>query len=343
MKEKFNRCFKSKGGLYINSSEQIESYLNFINQTISSICKKWENTPDVYINLISNTLLNAHARKFEQNYFIGINAGTVFLIEETFLKIISNKHLTEENYSKINIEVNNGINYNPYFSTEILGIAIEDDYQKAINHIKIVLQFLIYHELCHIYRGHVDYIQKELSLDSISEIDDSPDYVFNINLKQTLEMDADSLSTKSFYETSEYLLQNDPLFSQEDYLYEYVYSIYCFFRIFGFYSLKISEIKSSTHPPASIRISFILDHIATIMLELNKSEYERNKIIDKILQAIKDAENDVCNITFFENQLDSFKEIYRDDKIKKYKSNILKNWQTLKPDLEKYTFIKLSN
>ena len=343
MEEKFDNCFKSKGGILKNQNSKTENILRAGNEFINHIRKIYPNLPLIHFNLIDNYTINASAKKFGNNFFIGINIGTLNLIEDLFLKIESCKYSMSEDCPKLNlINSSKGVEYNPLYDTTILSFA-KGNLRLATEQARIVFKFIIYHEICHILRGHLGLVSNNFNL-SISEINDIDD-VDIINILQTLEMDADSFATnRSINDLLEKRIPNqdaeNSIFNNlETFAFHYSYSIYCFFRIFGFYSLDISYIKSKSHPVPAFRISMILDNIETILIDRGVPNI--NNILSETVKAIKEAETDLSNITFFDNQIARVQEIYINEKLINYKSKVVSNWKEIKPKLEKYSFGKL--
>lgn len=340
MEKKFDICFKSKGGILKYQDSKTESILRFANEFISHIKKIYPNLPNIYFNLIDNYAINASVKKCESIFFIGINIGTFNLIEDLYIKAQLSKSLKIENSPKLNlINSSKGLEYNS--SNEIIIFPFsKNDLNIVKEQSRITAKFIIYHEICHILRGHLGFISDDFNL-SIDELNDIND-IGIINILQTLEMDADSFATnRSINDILENRIlnqdsENSIYKNLETFVYHYSYSIYCFFRIFGFYSLDISKIKSKSHPTPAIRISMIIDNIATILLERKVDNIDN--ILSLSIEAINDAETDLSKITFFDNQLAKFFDTYNDQKLQKYKLKIVSNWKDIKPKLEEYSY-----
>lgn len=343
MEVKFDNCFKSKGGILKIKNSRTENILRVGNEFINHIKTIYPNLPSIHFNIIENNVINASAKKFENIFFIGINVGTLNLIDDLFLKIQSSKPLKSEDFPKLNLKNSSkGLEYDPLYDPTILSFS-KRNLNLASQQARIVTKFIIYHEICHILRGHLGLVANNFNL-SINEINDIDD-IDIINVLQTLEMDADSFATnRSINDLLEKRIPNqdakNSIFKDlETFTFHYAYSVYCFFRIFGFYNLDISNIKSKSHPEPAYRISMILDNIATIMIDRNIPNI--HNILSGTAKAIGEAETDLNDITFFDNQIKRVLEIYNNEKLIDYKYKILSNWKEVKPKLEKYSYGKL--
>lgn len=337
MEKEFDDCFKSKGGILKFKDSKIESILKVGNILIQHIKKIYPDLPNIYFNLIASHTINASATKYDgETYFIGINVGLFYMSEDLFKKIQSCKSTDLEDCSKLNlINKSNGLEFDPFYDTTVLPFT-KEDYEIASKNNFLITQFIVYHEICHILRGHVGLISEKFNL-NITEANNINDQNI-INIMQTLEMDADSFATNRCL--NDFLLNHFPTQKYnnlETFVYHFCYSIYCFFRIFGFYSLDISKIQSKTHPEPAMRVSMILDTISTILLGKYDKEF-CSSVVLKGIEAIHRAEDDLRKVTYFDNQIASVHEIYTNTKLTEYKLSIASNWKKVKPKLEKYTY-----
>ncbi|WP_344825277.1 hypothetical protein [Chryseobacterium ginsenosidimutans] len=343
MKEEFEICFKSAGGLFDPQSKEVKKLVEFSNNTIEHIKSIYTKMPPIYFNLINNNSLNATAAIFNNNYLIGVNIGTFDIIRDLFLKNLSCKSNALFKCTKLSlVNTKNGLEYDHSFDPD--SIMFDLNYSKLLSQqTTLVGKFVIYHEICHILRGHVDFIKIKHNL-QIHEVNTIIDTKI-INTLQTLEMDADSFATNrclnDFFQNQSIDFRNGIYKDLKTFIYYFSYSIYCFFRIFGFYELNISCVKSYSHPPPAIRISMILDNIATILIEKNIKN--KDEIIATSMQATRDAENDLSKITYFNNEFFRVQEVYANPELTNYLFQIVNNWKNIKGELEKYTFSELPN
>ncbi|WP_313003756.1 hypothetical protein, partial [Chryseobacterium gleum] len=292
--------------------------------------------------LIDNMGINASAALFKDQYFIGINIGTYYLLEDLFLKINSFDSFGLSEDLKLNlINTNKGLEYNPHFDITIFAFD-EQIFHNTTEIAQLLYRFIIYHEICHILRGHVGYISNNFGIN----IHEASNYKsVEINSLQTLEMDADSFATNRIindYFENIIVIENTKVSIYKDlktFLYNFAYCIYCFFRIFGFYSLNSSNVKSYSHPPPAFRINMIVSNIATILLERKIQNIE--SIMNEVTKAAYKAENDLSKITYFDNQFGKYCETFLNKDYEKYIFEITGKWQNIRPELENFTFCTL--
>lgn len=343
MNDSFNDCFVAQGGLFNNKTDKVANILRFSNELIDYIRRIYPRLPEINFNLIDNLALNATAALYKKDFYIGVNFGTINILEDIFLKINFDKSDYSAEYPKINLlNTDKGLEYNPDSDSSFLPFS-NADYDKSLEHTQLVYRFIMYHEICHIMRGHVSYYSDMSGLYLQEVSNDNPSE--SINLLQTLEMDADSFAINrilnDFFSNAILIKNKETTIYQdlESCIYNLTYCIYIFFRIFGFYSLDISKIKDNSHPKPAIRMSWILYNISTILIAKNIPNIDY--ILSKTVVAAVNAEKDINEITFFDNQILKMNEVIISSDLAKYTAQILENWKLIKPDLEKFTFSTL--
>lgn len=209
----------------------------------------------------------------------------------------------------------------------------------------IVLKFILYHEICHILRGHLGLIYSKNGSELQEAFQDES--ILNINLRQTLEMDADSFAVNRIINS--YLLfysnienHSDSIYQTwETFIYNFSFSIYTFFRLFGFHHVEVEKIKKFPHPRPLTRIQMISENIATILVarEIDNLDY----LCEKIVDAQVDAEKELAKVTFFSNETKDFLLAVSSDESRIYINKIMGNWNKLYDYLLPYTFGVLPN
>lgn len=282
----FDKIFKSKGGLadyskFPENQRMIDEILGTGNNFIRRMKMSNDKLPSPYFNFIQNNSINAVATKFDGNYFVGINTGTLTLIHQLFLRMLSsNSILTkwgnvgkETNTTKIhNAQITNVDTY-VLVRNENENIVPNDNLRQHLAYILTYhsMNFLMMHEYAHIIMGHLDFIGNQTQSFTFSENDDS--IKLDNLLIQTLEWDADSFATnimmQEIYgsiETIDDCPEEIKSFYQnfDDNLSLCVFSIYSFFRMFGMEKFDTGKLFKFNHPPSSVRQVSILSTIHTI-------------------------------------------------------------------------------
>ncbi|MBL3550311.1 hypothetical protein [Chryseobacterium sp. KMC2] len=344
MEELFNSYFLSEGGIYRSESTQIKEIIELANIIIRRVRTQYPLLPEIYFNIIDNNTFNAKAALDVKNgniYYIGVYAGLINILFDVFTKtnIVRELDLNEE--VKLSITSTKStleFDHSKGFSESISNVDII-----ALDRYRLIFEFLIYHEICHILRGHIAFKQSK----KISELQGNfKEYSdLNINFIQTLEMDADSFATswvigdfRRFTLKTE-LTENTIYKNWETFIPNFAYSIYTTIRIFGFSSLPISKIKTFTHPEPAIRISLIMSNIATILDALNVDNID--DIMSNSIHMLKRAETDVVSVTFLDDQLENVKDVYFNPEYIKYYKQVLHNWNIIRDELQSYAFGEL--
>jgi hypothetical protein len=313
------------------------------------------NLPFINFDVILNLTLNGVASKNLDEYFIGMNMGSIFLFMDIFRKmVLRNDVLTQ--FKNSNSPYNNDLIVN-LFQTEGLptfglsGYKVEgemDDKMKFLSNCltAMAMEFLIHHEICHVLRGHVDYglsQNKSLLFENQSK-DNSIPFLTH----QTLEMDADSFAVNralnNFNEDlkigrSTWLGETFRFGSWQTAIYLFSFSVYTKFRLFGFQNDNLEGIKKSTHPSPAMRLNMIGSNIITIFKERTTSEFSL-EISEIVTSAAKDAEIAFSKVTNLEIKWDTFKNSFSGE-TQEYIWEIRKNWNTIRSELEKYTYSEL--
>lgn len=353
MRESFNKYFLDKGGVYIGDDIKIKNVINFANEIIRNAKRHYPNLPDIYIDIINSMSFNASAALDEDKYYIGLNLGLLNLIQDVSYKIYSNEGFQLDVDSADNIILNNDVkiafdiskkglefDYDKGFS--FLTFNNEDDVKIADYQFQVVLKFVIHHEIGHILNGHVAFMKNK----GITELQEEykNDVDINVNLSQTLEMDADSFASNMAFNEINYLLNSDAknmlLYKNwEEIVSNFTYSMYAFIRIFGFYKLRLSATIKSPHPEPPMRMAMIMSNILVILDALKVENIE--ELIEKCFDGVKAAEEDLAKITFFDDQLDKLEIIFVNSDYQKYSYQIMENWNKLRDELEPYAFREL--
>jgi hypothetical protein len=359
----FDLLFKARGGKYqgkFSESDLFSHVLKNSRDLIEKMRRKNPELPDVYIDIIDNTTLNACATKSGQKYFIGIHAGTIFLIHDIFFRMMSSRNIFTD-IGDITKEGETKKIFNAQL-TDLGQLAVVKGQQEILApvsyvrgllaqiFIDIAIEFLIAHEYAHIIFGHVDYCHSLLGTFEIEEATQKAASGNSIDplISQTLEMDADSFATNRGMEILN-LLFNNPDFvvpdAQQFYkdwpsmIKMWVFSIYTFFRIFA-HSNNSTFIKTDLHPPPSIRATLIMANIysifqikydTSILGEISKICIDAAFVVEKAFEEISEQGLDLASFNFSTK-----------DEAFIHGQFLMKNWNTVRPLLVPFTHSPLA-
>jgi hypothetical protein len=352
-----NHIFKAHGDII--PEEKIEGELTFFHQFIKECNSlvdgleyQYPKLPKIQIVLVNNDSLNACAIKTTEGYYIGINYGTIIILFDMFTKMMASRSIytnignpeaetIEE--KKINVLVDNGT-----IKTDSFKAAIPKDstrYEWANFLHMQALHYLVYHEICHILRGHCDYHFETSNTKQWMEFDsiNSERYLDS----QTLEMDADSFAINRIFINGMVVIEkglnvsNSAQMFWKDigtYLDNSLFAIYCFFRITNISTPDRVSFLSRKHPHPSFRITMILSNILTVMeRESDIISSSQFKIYtDSLIKQTFLAEDAYLTVTYGQNRINEI--LLFDRKGNEYVRMLVNNWDKLLPSLSKHAF-----
>jgi len=361
----FNECFSKSGGRFnyeeTHYNGDFVSAKHIMNSMIGFVRNKYSNLPEIHLDFIDNPSLNAAAALYKGSYYIGINAGTFFLIADLFMKVMSCKSVFPE-IGDILLEIDEekkisaSLTFSGLFYNSDIGTAFSEPRDKLrLEHCyyyqSITLEYLVLHELGHIIRGHVGYIDSIRKGAQWSELEYESESNNNLppSISQTFEMDADSFATNwAFLKLNRIINSKDlkkyrqPDYFGQDWLFaseHWSFAIYLFFRLFNFNQLDFEESKKKSHPPSSIRMIMILNNITELFRKTYKVEL-RDEVAKKCFDASLKGEKAFLEVTFQKSKINTLTDAFNEPG-REYISSILKNWDDAKPLLKPHAFGEL--
>src|SRR5258708_1063736 len=182
-----DRCVKTQG---IGSRYEPKGRMSFDhwNRTYGHIHRYAEHLigsartlipglPPIYFDFIYSPKVNAVAFKDEGRYFIGVTTGLRFMAEFVFFRMLSYARM----FSNIVTSPVEQTSFSPLsdYTTDAdemcrKGVRAEQPkdavrFAYAVDLLTIAMFFVIGHELAHITRGHVDYLNSKTGTPFISE------------------------------------------------------------------------------------------------------------------------------------------------------------------------------
>lgn len=358
---KFHKVFEKMGGIFdtdMLDGEAKKLYSNIRSKAyfaVNMLKGDYPNLPPITIDFIINNSLNAVVTKNDDEYYIGLNTGTCMLLLDIYNKMLStdkilphigdiSKEITDKHSISSYWDGITTFDFNHFQKTAILP---EDEMRRtyAQYYMDLAITFLIFHECGHIIRGHVDYGQS-LKQSFWAELDStsSPNVIDSMT-RQTLEMDADSFATNRSYILASTLIDAPNLDELHKMIYSdwntftgnFIFSVYSLLRLFGFSDIDVKKAKLYSHPPAAMRISMIADNIPSIFGAIFDPSLV-DSISETAVNNIVEAEKAFVSITFFENEVVKYVDIYTNPELDQYKIDILNNWSHVRPFLMPFAF-----
>ncbi len=351
---KFDNFFKNRNGIFLFNSDLTNEVKSFITRIENYLKPRYPTLPNIIGDFIADNSLNAVAGKYEDDYFVGINIGTYFLIGDMFNKMMATKSVFEK-IGNIAIETsdkkilnaiieNKSISFDHANTTNV--IVAKDPIRRDFGGIctSLIMNFIIFHEFGHIIRGHVGYVN-QFNYNTIEEIDSAIKPVEPLTYR-TLEMDADSFAVNHMFLIGIQYLNVHNLSHPFNLLYKdiptflsnFIFSIYCLFKLFEIEEFNPAIANNLNHPPPSIRISLILDNVASLLEHHQIAN--QDDLIKQILYSVVEAENAFSSIRYFSNNSSSLF-FSNHAKSEEYVNEILLNWKNVYPLIEPFAFGKL--
>ncbi|BAR58817.1 hypothetical protein NK6_5659 [Bradyrhizobium diazoefficiens] len=222
----------------------------------------------IRFGFVNNGSFNAFATLCENTDIIGMNLGLLINLNNLFLAMMSHPEIlpkvgnpgVEQPKLYDPTKAARGI-YAAAAETPLLSPndPVRKDYAQKLSWIG--RSFILEHEFCHLFNGHVDWLQNHTKSALFDEIGASLIPGLSSLDRQTFEMDADCYgathTTLAIFRNGgpSKVLENPHMSSPEDALYAVHFALYSVFRIF--HNKPINEISKllgdRNHPPAILR------------------------------------------------------------------------------------------
>lgn len=368
----FDQIFAKRGGLFKTSildddlkskfevyKKRAETYLESFRKHSSLI----HPPPIIVFDFIYNTKLNAVATKARENlYLIGINSGTIIILNDLFLRMMSYPILLKT-IGDPSVETTDYPTLEKYYFDATLLASNKDPNldsyelakprdrvrQEYASHlIEIALDFLVAHELTHIANGHVDY---KCTVFGVTMLDEqnvkftSEDEILTI---QTLEMDADSMAIskglgnacRRFLKQQSVSEERKQFYSNfNEVVFNWTFAVSTLVRIMVESSTyKDADMNPKTHPHPRLRQTMLIATVDEYLKNYYPKEYESfpKEIYGEITVAVEETYKCITG-----NKIDKEEYLNAIEKGKEYIPKVLEKWKVIRNDLMKYSFVEL--
>ena len=225
--------------------------------------------PEIHFDFIHDGNINAYAFKSEGRYFVGVTTGTLYMLQVVLSRMLAERALFP-GYGMPECEVDE---LPPLKSYVAHAQAMCDAGLKLVLPRTLArfqcsgyfffnaFLFLLGHEIAHIARGHVDYLEAEAGSPFVAELTSGIASTPEIE-RQTIEMDADMRSIRAMAASLELTNRNATRFQRpwtsslpdlETLIWDWAFAMHTLFRLFGDIQFRTSELTTQAYPPLPVR------------------------------------------------------------------------------------------
>jgi hypothetical protein len=251
------------GELYAGIARQAEELIASARQSVPRL-------PHIHFDFVYNGEVNAFACKENDQYFIGITSGTFVLLQLILCRMLSDSRLLA--HAGDSAREASDLPRLAWFVPDADQIAkggmrisrpkTEPRWQYSCHLLSQAALFIIGHEIAHITRGHVDYLNLKTGTPLLPEIGWNKSEPIPLIERQALEGDADQRSLmsrlSSIRDTATTQGQTAPSWltgppTVEQMLFDCVFSIDLVFRLFGDIRFVGEDLTAASYPPLPLR------------------------------------------------------------------------------------------
>lgn len=309
-------------------------FLDRANEILKHVISEFDSIREISFVIINNYEFKAFAMGEKGKYLIGINRGLISTLLLVFDRIFADKDLFTEignpdlEISNLPIIENFSSNYihsvkglNPFNSP-----ACEIRNQESKNFTKKAFDIVLQHEVHHILRGHIDFLNAFLRRE-IDELNFNWTGLFLKNMiNKTLEVDADESSAESFYRTIiKYMgaknnkenVKHVSINNLPESIRKYTATITLLFKIFGDNRLSEQDFQHESYPAPRLRNYLITTKIfgtkeyVSLKDQLNIEEFSLVNF-QEFLKGIIDIEKCLEKITGKQINMDAIQDVLGD-------------------------------
>ncbi|WP_044256600.1 M48 family metalloprotease [Rhodopirellula sp. SWK7] len=252
------------------------------SQLIQSAHEHIPALPSVHFAFLDSKNVNAVAFKHGDQYFIGVTSGAVIMLHLVLDRMLANPAVltwvgeTNRERNDIRSLPPGVIDPERLFHMGVRPVLAQDvnrvRYSKHLG--DQALMFLLGHEIAHVTRGHVDYLNAKHPGAFLGKVgwggsgDESLE-------RQCIEADADRRSvfarSNSMYMSFESNESNKPPWLKRrataaDYQFDWAFSVNVLFRLFGDEKFAPADLVSSGYPPLPLRRRMAMEYACRVLM-----------------------------------------------------------------------------
>lgn len=351
--EEFDLIYKDRGGrLKGDYPWHIREALRNLRNIVDFYQKNIAGYPLAYVDVIENSEFNACVTKAGGAYYIGIYAGAIDITFNVFYRMLASNrlfpHIGDILKESDTVKEEEATTMNMFHLDPYRYVFPKDPVRQNFAEFLIInlLTFLVLHEYGHVVNGHCGYRE---TLGTKVQIDQKySEGLLNYLDWQTLEMDADSFATNKGVELLH--LRFEGVFPISEALKStftnwlsalqvWFFSIYTFYRIFG-YCNDIKNFKSGEHHPPSLRATMIMGNVWSIFQQKAYNRNILNEIAPMCLKSIYDVEDAFVEISKQKGDLRPLM-FSVTEQAQAHSKFLMRNWNQVRPLIEPFAYAKL--
>lgn len=356
----FDRATASCGGRFDTSTLVKESagfaeWVSIFRARAMEVCQSVANDlrmPPIHFDFINDSAVNAFATRFENEYCIGVNIGTLDLFLRFFLRILAApevlRHIGRPELEQTGLPKFTFAEADALAMARVNGPFIvpvdEGRHMYAVLLADRAFLFLLGHELRHIINGHVDFLEAKGEGLLLSEFVPLTARSRSRLIRQHLELNADDGAISGTLALILRALPADPTqrtqFAGSSF-FSWSFATYALFRLFGDQPFNWASVLDSYYPPvryrqlfALVRAHYFLEEYEPALRTVWGVEGPRaTAMVEDALAIITGKDRDVSVALSWE-----------DDAADDYYSNWLDSWHTfLRADLLPFAHAPLAS
>jgi hypothetical protein len=362
----FDKIFSKYGGaLTLDDVDRPEeNSIKTFYDIIEILNKTTPNLPIPYVSVVDSYEVNAIVTKVDKQYYIGLFRGAILMLAELFSRMLANPNILP-NIGNTTSEVLNERISSAQFAyfedfvnfADLQNPSVPKDpvrLELASYFLHTAVTYLLLHEYAHIVNGHIDFTRSkyqnndfEEKLSNVTVNGALTENISSIMFRQTCEYDADNWAGNISLKLMKMMIENTQPKSflmdvvYKDYksaIYYYNFSIYSYWRIFGFKYEMNGDLLGGKHPPSGMRQHF---NMAMIFTYLEQIGLQPNEISDQCLRSLVDVEAAFDSISEQGNNPKGILTTYSEEHLN-HMNKIISNWKFVRELLVPFAYIKLA-
>ena len=238
---------------------------------INSAKRVLPRLPPIHFDFINNKEISAIAFKSNGRYFIGVNTGALYMLRMVIGRMLSDSHVFQSigDFKEEEASLSPIAGYMPDADEMATTVGVPLTPKNTIRRAYAgfiqdqAIMFLVGHELSHITRGHVDYLNSKYGFSFNAEVGfwgrGGQERMIE---RQCLEQDADRRSIISRIDSLKVTFQNPhspvcpwarSVEEPSQLILDWAISVNILFRLFGDVNFSRSKLNKDDYPPVPLR------------------------------------------------------------------------------------------